>query len=596
MSRDGKRRGVGRALLRLVGWIVKAVAVALAFCVCCCAVLGCVLVGNLLTDAVRERGGDRYVEFKDSVERLGRELTDDEATPEQQRAYLRAQLNAMADAQASVDEQLLAELDSGAYTLEAPFVLVNPYGIAPLSAVVLFQTEEPARISIHVAGDTPQAEVDFDFSEYDTRHMIPVYGLYAGRENAVTITATDREGATQTAQIAVATDVLPVALTDSSVRAHALDASACQPGFTFTYRGVRLACKSAFDINGDYRWYLDTEQSGSILRHAGYCGDYNGGKSLFITCGNMYYGPSAVMEFNFLGKLLNAWYSPYGVHHDIEPDDTGVLVTGCDRDDASYEALVFHIDAQSGEIDRKLDYSDFMQTLRDQTEGWGASDYYTSLDWLHMNTVLSYQGDLITSNRNQSTVMRNDWEGNIKWMLCDPTGYYDYYKQYILTPVGENFEYFYCQHAPELLRDQDGNPDTLDILLFDNGDFRPEESQRRSRLMQYRINEREMTVELIWSWGGDRPWLYSAIHGDADLLPNGNRLGSFEPSDLQAGTNHAYGVELDALGNVVWEVWRTSNDLDVPYHEYRLDRLNIYAETANDLRLGERAGLFLPEN
>lgn len=203
---------------------------------------------------------------------------------------------------------------------------------------------------------------------------------------------------------------------------------------------------------------------------------------------------------------------------------------------------------------------------------------------------------MIISSRNQSTVMLADWKGNIKWMLCDPTDYYEYYRQYILTPVGADFEYCYTQHALEILPDQDGGPDTLDILLFDNGDYRKSLKERASRLVQYRINEREMTVEQVWGWGGDRPLLYSYRHGDGDLLPNGNRLGSFEHLDNATGTRTAYGVEVAEDGRAVWEVWRMSAEGTNEYSEYRLERQAIYADGANDLHLGERAKLFLPES
>ena len=250
---------------------------------------------------------------------------------------------------------------------------------------------------------------------------------------------------------------------------------------------------------------------------------------------------------------------------------------------------------ETGEIDRTIDFTDYMQIQRDQCEKQypGSDAYYSLWDWAHINTVVSYEDDLIVSMRNQSTVMRCDWDGNIKWMLCDPTGYYEYYKQFILTPVGDNFEYFYVQHAPEVLPDQDGDPDTVDILLFDNGDWRKEPTERTSRLIQYRINEKEMTVELIWIWGSDRPELHSEIHGDADFLENGNRLGSFEPYDFRLDMRSTYGVEIAEDGSIVWEMWRTN--CSGPTWEYRLDRLPIYAETANDLHIGEQANLFLPE-
>lgn len=580
---------------RIAAKLGKAAICVLVAGLCCAVLIVCVAGGIMISEFVEERAAGKRTLLFDWTENISRGLLNgskQEAERNSQQMLCR-QVREMADHQEEIDRLMLEELRSGAYTLDAPFILLDPYGISPLTAVLLFTTEEPMRIDIHIAGDTPQAEVNFAFSEFETEHMIPVYGLYANRANTVTVTGTSRGGTAVRTEVTVQTDLLPAGMEDFTVRAYALDAEAVQPGFTFTYSGERLGRKMAIDINGDFRWYLNTYEDGSLLNKAVQAGDHNGGESLFIACGGYERGPVMILELNHLGKLFNAWYSPYGAHHDIEPDQTGLLVTG--GTDSNYEAFLYHIDRTTGEIDKTIDYSNYLQVLRNQCEvQWPGSDqYYSHDDWMHMNTVVSYKGDLIVSARNQSTVLRSDWDGNIKWMLCDPTGYYEYYRQYILTPVGDNFEYFYVQHAPEVLPDQDGDPDTVDILLFDNGDWRMEIPERTSRMIQYRINEKEMTVELIWIWGSDKPELYSTIAGDADFLANGNRLGSFEPDDSRLETRCAYGVEVAEDGSVVWEMWRYNNTGS--YGEYRLDRLEIYADTANDLHIGERANLFLPE-
>lgn len=603
--------------LRIAPKLGKAVKCIFAVGLCCIVLIMCVTGGIMLSEFAKERGDFTRSNLFDWIENIsaklkgqtsdvalrqeeengGENVESPEETPaaegESLEQTLIRQVKEMADHQEEIDRLMLEELHSGAYTLDDPFVLLNPYGISPLTAVLLFTTEEPMRIDIHIAGDTPQAEVDFAFSEFETEHMIPVYGLYADQANAVTVTAINQEGMALKSEVLVQTDVLPTNMANTTVQARTLDAEAVQPGFTFTYAGDRRGRKMAIDINGDFRWYFNTYEDGTLLDKTEQAGDYNDGESLFIACGSYDRGPVVILELNFLGKLFNAWYSPYGAHHDIEPDKTGLLVTGCTDSDS--EALVYHINTATGEIDKTIDYSSYLQVLRNQCEvQWPSSDgYYSRKDWMHMNTIVSYEGDLIVSSRNQSTVLRSDWEGNIKWMLCDPTGYYEYYKQYILTPIGDNFEYFYVQHAPEVLPDQDGNPDTVDILLFDNGDWRMEIPERTSRLIQYRINEKEMTVELIWIWGSDKPELYSKIRGDADFLKNGNRLGSFEPNDSRLNSKHAYGVEVAEDGHVVWELWRYDNTGS--YGEYRLDRLEIYADSVNDLHIGERANLFLPE-
>ena len=580
--------------LRMLGWIFKIIALIIIAGMLC----GCIAGSIAAVHVVENRGGSYYEKFETIVVEgskfvlkklgLGRKGAN-----EYSQEFVITGLQEMQAAQEQTDALLLAELESGAYTPDAPFVLVNPYGHSPMSAIVMFSTEEEAKISIHVPGDTKLADVDYDFTEYKTSHSIPVYGLYAGRVNNVELTISYKDGRREKISLPVETDALPDALSHEVVRAHVLDEKAYQPGLNFTYLGNGDECKAAIDANGAYRWYLDTADG--LLASAGYCANYNGGNSIFFSCGNRSYGAVAIMEMNYLGKLLNAWVAPYGAHHDIEVTEDTILVTGS-GDAKVKEDFLYEIDRETGDIITTLDYDTMLQVQRDQTvDHPEITNFYDPGDWLHMNSITPIEDDLIISSRHQSTVMRNDREGNIKWMLCDPTDYYAYFDQYILTPIGEDFEYQYIQHAVEVMPDQDGNPDTLDIILFDNGDFRNEVKDCYSRMVQYRINEKEMTVEQIWEYGSDRTELFSYRHGDADLLANGNRLGSFEPFDMKNETYCAYGIEVKEDNSPVWECWRYSTGSNQEYVEYRLERQDIYGPDANDLHLGIPAKLYLPE-
>ena len=595
-----KRTGVpkkNRIPCRILKFILKMIAVILAFCICAVTLCGCIVGSIALLDVVRSRGGSYYEKFEELVVRTGEKVVNklslgSLSTADAQEEYLVQELTSMAQQQLETDQLLLAELDSGAYTPEAPFILANPYGHSPMTALVMFTTAQPAQVSIHIEGDTELADVAYDFEGQSTDHMIPVYGLYAGRINDVTLTLSFADGSRKRIPLQIETEGLPDDISHEIVRAHALDEGAYQPGLNFTYMGYGgEECKAAFDANGDYRWYLDT--GSGLLARSGYCANYNGGNSIFFSVGNRAYGAVAILEMNYLGKLLNAWLAPYGAHHDIEVTEDTLLITGSSDPDVK-EDFLYEIDRESGAIITALDYDAMLQVQRDQTVDYpDITNFYDPGDWLHMNSITPRGDDLIISARHQSTVVCSDREGRIKWMLCDPVDYYEYFKQYILTPVGENFEYPYIQHAAEVLPDQDGNPDTLDILLFDNGDFRKEVKDCYSRMVQYRINEKEMTVEQIWEYGSDRTELFSYRHGDADLLPNGNFLGSFEPFDMKNETYCAYGIEVKADQTPVWECWRYSTDDNQEYTEYRLERLEIYAEAANDLQIGTAAKLFL---
>ena len=60
-------------------------------------------------------------------------------------------------AQEKTDALILSELHTGTYTAEEPLVLDNPYGCSPLTALAVFTTEEPTRVSIRVHGKTNDA-------------------------------------------------------------------------------------------------------------------------------------------------------------------------------------------------------------------------------------------------------------------------------------------------------------------------------------------------------------------------------------------------------------------------------------------------------
>ena len=98
--------------------------------------------------------------------------------------------------QNAVSNTLLGLLDSGAYTLNQPYIAVDPYNIAPLSAIALFKTSQPASISVSVAGKNGAATVTNEFETMTTDHQIPIYGLYAEEASEVTFTAHYEDGTT----------------------------------------------------------------------------------------------------------------------------------------------------------------------------------------------------------------------------------------------------------------------------------------------------------------------------------------------------------------------------------------------------------------
>jgi arylsulfate sulfotransferase len=117
-------------------------------------------------------------------------------------------------------------------------------------------------------------------------------------------------------------------------------------------------------------------------------------------------------------------------------------------------------------------------------------------------------------------------------------------------------------------------------------------------MVHYQIDEKAMTVRQIWSYGEDRPEIYAATRGDADLLPNGNVLGTFFSNFTknQIQTQRAAYVEVNAQKQLVWEAIATStNDLNA-YIEYRAERFEIYNAGTARVVLGEPTRSFIPQS
>ncbi|MBI9043609.1 MAG: aryl-sulfate sulfotransferase [Anaerolineaceae bacterium] len=508
--------------------------------------------------------------------------------------------------QEEVDNMLLAELESGNYSLEEPLIVLDPYNNSPLTALILFTSSEPLNITIHIPGKDELSSINYQFDGFKTEHIIPVYGLYENSENLVTLNATNKLKQIQEITFSIETQPLPEEIQNLIFISQLEKSEAYQPGLNFTYRLAHYPTnspKSAFDVNGDIRWFFP----GEYMQASNY--SLNG--NYLFTTGDYYQGNVYFIEMNPLGKIFKVLYAPYGAHHDIEVFQGGkILVTGTNGE--TVEDFIYELDLNTGEIANTLDLKTIFSRVRNHFPDNYKPSFYTSKDWIHLNTIVSIENsnEIIISGRNQSMVAKISWpDGKIEWISSPPGGFLPNYSKYLLTPIGEDFEQHFEQHAPAIMDDLDNNPDTMDILLFDNGSFRigqDKELQRQianheiiepekySRMVHYRINEKDKTIEQIWDYGDDYGYaLFSNICGDADPLPNGNRLGMFNvgsEDDRFAATF----IEVDENGNLVWMTQVTNNEQNYFGVEYRVERQEIYSDNANNLMIGESATNLIP--
>ncbi len=165
-------------------------------------------------------------------------------------------------------------------------------------------------------------------------------------------------------------------------------------------------------------------------------------------------------------------------------------------------------------------------------------DGFTEADITHSNSIFfdSEEDTFLFNVRNVNTFYKVDHKtGEILWGL----GEYGNYSLYDSNGNPKD-NLFYHAHAVEQVDDNT-------FILFDN-DYHNQTNPTypRSRILEITINETTMTANESWSWIAPQDY-YCTYFGDADRLPNGNRLAVF-------GVH--YGpriVEVSEEGEIVWQ-------------------------------------------
>jgi len=248
------------------------------------------------------------------------------------------------------------------------------------------------------------------------------------------------------------------------------------------------------------------------------------------------------------------------------------------------------IDSETGEIVDRMNFKEvFSPSFYENYTGPSSERG----DWLHQNavTLTNDEESVLVSARNQDMVMKLSYpEMETEWVLAADENWPEgaNIRDYLLEPVGETTKFPTGQHAVEEMPDQDGDPDTMDIMLFDNN-WRVTRGNENvstdySRSVQYRINETEGTVEEIWSYGEERGEdFFSKIVGDADLQPETDNVlmtsGRIEEEDVDDPESRIVEVTKEEE-EVVFElvVSRFAEHHNNRSQIYRAERTSLYPE------------------
>ena len=472
----------------------------------------------------------------------------------------------LVDTQAELEKEFVSK----GYTIDKPNIIVNPYEISPLTALVIFETEEEVAPTVTIMGKDEHTTFTHEF-ESNTVHYLPIYGLYAGEANEVIIEFGDTKK-----NITIETEALPEDfILPTSVKA---DKSSLGNELYF-FSPSSSGYTSAYDINGDVRWYLTINALWEINR-------LDNGHLMVSTerLVNSPYYMTGLYEMDLLGKIYKEISLEGGYHHDYFEMPNGNLLVASDdfyNDYGTVEDYIVEVDINNGEIIKTWDLKDILNMDDGKSENW--VDY----DWFHNNSVWYDEAtnSITLSGRHQDAVINIDYNtGELNWIIGDSTNWSEEYQKYFFTPVGDDFEWQWSQHAAMI------TPEGY-VFILDNGNNKSKNKEEYvpaedsyTRGVMYKIDTDNMTIEQIWEYGKERgSEFYSPYISDVDYLDKGHYIVHSGGIVYVDGKNSNKPAGIGGADKLVSDTVELIDDevvfeIVLPTNNYRVEKMSLYTE------------------
>ena len=468
------------------------------------------------------------------------------------------------------------------YTIDSPNVILNPYGNSPLTALILFETNEEVSPTVTIVGKDENTTFTHTFNA-SQEHLLSIYGLYVDYNNEVIIEY-EVDGETISKTVNIQTEELP----DDFIlptRVEADKENLDNQLYFFTPSSSGYTC--AYDINGDVRWYLTNYALWKIDR-------LENGHLLVSTerLVNPPYYMTGLYEMDLLGKIYVEYSLPGGYHHDYyEMENGNLLIASDDFNNAkgTVEDYIVELDRKTGEIVKTFDLKNVLNMSDGKSENW------TDYDWFHNNSVWYDENtnSITLSGRHQDAVINIDYEtGELNWIIGDPTNWSEEYQKYFFTPIGDDFEWQWSQHAAMI------TPEGY-VFILDNGNNKSKikeeyvpASESYTRGVMYKIDTDNMTIEQIWQYGKERGSdYYSPYISDVDYLDANHYIvhsGGIAYKDGEVLNQPAGLAGADELKSITTELLNDEIifEIELPTNNYRVEKMDLYVEN-EQLVLGQ---------
>lgn len=278
--------------------------------------------------------------------------------------------------QKEIDKQI-EKYSKDNYTIENPKIIVNPYRVSPLTALIIFNTDNPVRVHVYV-NDELISNMNLSLN-----HIIPIYYLKENFENKIKLVVDDKEyiHTIKTNKL----DFNKIKIYKKADVNKKIMLSSSTSGLLY----------SLFNTNGELIWHLDINSQGFIYKLKN--GNFLVSTEEVVSEDNISY-ITGLYEMNVLGKIIKRYDLKNMFHHSLKVlDDNTVII--CGNNKGKPMGYVYRISLDDGSV---LDSVDFDSVLSKYIEGFHRIDMPYGLG---INSVDYLDGHLLVSMRNLNLIV-----------------------------------------------------------------------------------------------------------------------------------------------------------------------------------------------
>lgn len=395
--------------------------------------------------------------------------------------------------QINIKNEYIKKYRKGNYTINNPYVIINPYLISPQTALIIFKTNKNEKITLTLKGKHNDDLITTFEASKD--HYIPVYGLYGDYENTLIIETESGKKNTIKIKIEDKADTGSVKVLENNI-------TNSNGEFYFATSSLGMGAM-AYDNYGEVRWWLDMGyskgmtmlQNGNILLSSA-----NEGPDVTSTSG--------VVEVDMLGFVHNEYEIDGGYHHDgFELENGNLIILTSNLKSNTIADYIIEINRKTGKVVKDWNLKEIVEKIDPNL----ISDEEITWGWINSVSYDKNTNSLILSVRNQNSVVSLDYDKKtINWILGQEKYWSSSFRKYLIKGIGNDFIYPAGQHSVNIT-------DEGYLSIFNNGyDSYKEQAvsckslkDNESYAMLYNIDTEKMEAKVVWKFGGQEYFSYA---------------------------------------------------------------------------------------